>query len=83
MFNNKEFIEHTRYSGNYYALSKKEIETKSRNDMYKDKKYMCIMDKEGVKQMLAEYGTEKIKVIYVNVPVLTSFRRTKEKIREK
>ena len=70
-FKNKEFVEHTKYSGNFYSLSYKEIESK----LEKHQDVYTIMDKNGVKQMKENYNTDKIKVIYVTAPKWRIFRR--------
>lgn len=59
-FNNTELIECVEYSGNYYGLSKKEID----NKLQDNDKIFVILDKQGVLKIKELYG-DIVKVIYV------------------
>lgn len=65
-----EKAEFTEYAGNYYCLSKKEVERKLENNS----SVFVIMDANGVEQMREIYG-DQVKVIYVDVPFLQLCKR--------
>lgn len=54
-------VEETEYDGNYYCLSRKEVNQK----LEENEDVFVIMDREGIEQMLERYDEEKIKVIYI------------------
>lgn len=62
-FDKLEKIEYTEYAGNYYCLSKQEVDTKL--SMYD--KVFAIVDIEGVRQLKERYG-DMVVVIYIKAP---------------
>lgn len=64
------YVEHTKYSQNYYGLSKKEIEDKL--DKYSN--VFVIMDREGIEQMKAQYG-DLVRVFFVTAPFFQLCKR--------
>jgi len=61
LFDNIDKLENTCYSGNYYCLSRQEVERHNEELVY------CIVDEQGVKQIRENYGEENVIVIYVHV----------------
>ena len=69
-YDNDYFLEKTKYHGNYYSLSKAEIQ----DYIEKGKDAVCVMDIKGVKRLKTLYPS-LVKAIYVNIPATTSFFR--------
>ncbi len=63
-FDKIDRLEETCYSGNYYALSREEVER------HKEKLVYAIVDAEGVKQIRQKYGWENVIVVYVKITYL-------------
>lgn len=70
-----EFIEHTKYHGNYYSLSEKEI----KKHINTDNDVVCVLDDVGVKILKDMYGEDNIRTIYMHVPFYISFMRVLER----
>lgn len=69
-------IEETVYADNLYGSSVKEAETK----MNSHDKCFVIADMEGVKQYKQLFGAERVKVIYIQVPLnLLTVRLTNDR----
>ncbi len=60
-FDKIDKLEQTYYAGNYYCLSRQEVERHNENLVY------CIVDSEGVRQIRDAYGEENVAVIYLDV----------------
>ena len=60
-FDKLDKLENTYYAGNYYCLSRQEVEQHKENLVY------CIVDSEGVRQIKDNYGKENVIVIYIDV----------------
>lgn len=60
-FDKIDKLEQTYYAGNYYCLSRQEVERHSEDLAY------CIVDSEGVRQIRDAYGEENVTVIYLDV----------------
>lgn len=61
MLKNNQFIERTKYGGNYYGISKKELYSK----LEKDDAY-CIVDFNGVKQM--KHTCNNCTTVFIHTP---------------
>lgn len=73
-FNKIEKIEYSEYSGNYYCLSKKEIEDK----LNKFKHVFVIVDINGVRQIKEKYPEETIS-IFIEVTLEEMIQRMEER----
>lgn len=60
-FDKIDKLEQTYYAGNYYCLSRQEVERHNEDLVY------CIVDSEGVRQIREAYGEENVVVIYLDV----------------
>lgn len=60
-FDKLDKLEQTYYAGNYYCLSKQEVERHKEDLVY------CIVDSYGVRQIKNNYEKEKVVVIYIDV----------------
>ena len=60
-FDKIDKLEQTYYAGNYYCLSRQEVERHNEDLVY------CIVDSEGVMQIRDTYGIENVVVIYIDV----------------
>ncbi len=63
-FDKLDRLEETCYSGNYYALSREEVERHKESLVY------AIVDAEGVKQIRQKYGWNNVIVIYIKITYL-------------
>lgn len=64
-FTSLDKIEETCYAGNYYALSTKELENR-----WKDNDIIyCIVEKNGLQQIINKLGKDIVKVVYVKTPL--------------
>ena len=68
-FDKLDKLEQTCYSGNYYCLSRDEVER------HKEKVVYTIVDAEGVKQIQEKYGKSNTIVIYIKVTYLQMIYR--------
>jgi len=66
-FVNLDKLERTYYAGNYYCLSRQEVERHNEDLVY------CIVDQEGVKQIRTNY--DNVVVINIGVSYLQMFIR--------
>ena len=60
-FDKLDKLESTYYSGNYYCLSREEVERHAEDLVY------CIVDSVGVQQIRNNYGKDKVVVININI----------------
>lgn len=60
-FDKLDKLEQTYYAGNYYCLSRQEVER------HKEELVYCIVDSEGVRQIKENYGKDNVVVIYIDV----------------
>lgn len=75
MDTNNELVEHVIYSGNHYALSKKEVEDKlTTSDIV-----FAITDKNGNKHLKDVYGEDMIETIFVLIDTDTLAQRLKDR----
>lgn len=75
MDKNNELVEHVVYSGNHYALSKKEVENKlSTSDIV-----FAITDKDGNKHLKEVYGEDMIVTIFVFIDTDTLAQRLRDR----
>lgn len=58
-FDNLDKLEQTEYAGNYYCLTRDEVERHNEDLVY------CIVDSEGVQQIQYNYGKENVVVINI------------------
>lgn len=68
-FDKLDKLEQTCYSGNYYCLSREEVER------HKEKVVYAIVDAEGVRQIKEKYGEENVIVVYIKVTYLKMIYR--------
>jgi len=68
-FDKIDKLENTYYSGNYYCLSKAEVERHQENLAY------CIVDAAGVNQIRNSYGIENVIVINITISYFQMFKR--------
>lgn len=82
-FDNIDKLEQTYYAGNYYCLSRQEVERHKEDLVY------CIVDSHGVQQILQNYGRDNVIVIYIDVSYVDMIKRmrnrgdSEEKIKER
>ena len=62
-------LENTYYAGNYYCLSKQEVERHKEDLVY------CIVDGEGVRQIKDNYGKNNVIVVYIDVSYSDMIKR--------
>lgn len=75
MDKNNELVEHVIYSGNHYALSKKEVLEKfATSDVV-----FAITDKNGNKHLKEVYGEDMIETIFVFIDTDTLAQRLKDR----
>lgn len=75
MDNNNELVEHVVYSGNHYALSKKEVDKKFEiSDIV-----FAITDKVGNKHLKDIYGEDMIETIFVFIDTDTLAQRLRDR----
>jgi guanylate kinase len=72
-FDKIDKLERTYYAGNYYCLSKDEVNSHKEDLVY------CIVDFNGVEQIRENYGAENVIVIYIDV----SYGQMEERMRER
>ena len=60
-FDKIDKLEQTYYAGNYYCLSRQEVERHNEDLVY------CIVDSNGVQQIRDTYDEENVAVIYLDV----------------
>lgn len=68
-FDKLDKLEQTYYSGNYYCLSREEVEK------HKERVVYTIVDANGVQQIQDKYGKENTIVIYIKVTYLQMIYR--------
>lgn len=68
-FDKLDKLEQTYYSGNYYCLSRDEVER------HKEKVVYTIVDAEGVRQIKEKYGEENVIVVFIKVTYLRMILR--------
>lgn len=72
-FDKIDKLEQTYYAGNYYCLSRQEVERHKEDLVY------CIVDSYGVQQIRENYGKNKVIVIYVDVSYKDMIKRMRER----
>lgn len=72
-FNKLDKLEQTYYSGNYYCLSRQEVERHKEDLVY------CIVDQFGVKQIKQNFGEDNVRVIYIHITETQQEERLKQR----
>ena len=70
-FDKIDKLEQTYYAGNYYCLSRQEVDRHNEDLVY------CIVDSDGVRQIREAYGEENVVVIYLDVSDYQMHKRMK------
>lgn len=72
-FDKIDKLEQTYYAGNYYCLSRQEVET------YKEDLVYCIVDSYGVQQIQENYGKNNVIAIYIDVSCIDMIKRMRQR----